>query len=105
DPRYLEDICYLRLAENNFLLDSVKHADLSGLDLLLDLVNDRVEANVDLLLAGDLRGACLGTNIKPYDHNRCPRLLSLSCGGEQHVRFVYRTDTGTDDADLDLLSR
>ena len=40
-------------AKDIFFLDRVQHADHSGTDLLLDLVNDRVEPDVDFFVLGD----------------------------------------------------
>ena len=105
DLRDLEDFLHERLAENDFLLDSVEHADHRGLDLFFDLVNDRVQANIDVFLFGDIGGTRLGPNVEADDNDRGRSVVGLRCRCEQNVGFGDRADAGTNNADLDLLGR
>src|ERR1051325_3254 len=81
-----------RLAENLLLLDLVEHAYHRRAYLLLDLVDDRVEAYVDVLLPRKLRRARLGADVEADDDDRPSGSLGLRSRGEQNVRLRYRAD-------------
>src|SRR6266700_4107071 len=45
-----EDFAYFGLAENLFLLDLLENSNHRGFNFFLDLINDRMQANVDAFL-------------------------------------------------------
>src|SRR6185436_12213018 len=82
---YAEHFAHSRLAEYAFLLDRLEHADHGRANLFLDLVNDRVETNVDCLLLRDVCRTCFGSHVEADDHDCRRRRSSLRRGTEQHV--------------------
>src|SRR5215204_6314203 len=101
-PEGLEDE---RLAQDLLGLDLVEHADHGRADLLLDLVDDRVEPDVHVLLPRELGGPHLRPHVEADDDDRAPRRLGLRRRGEQHVRLGDGADAGADDAHLDRVGR
>src|SRR5215218_7606043 len=85
--RHAEGLEDERLAQNLLGLDLVEHADHGRAYLLLDLVDDRVEADVHVLLPRELRGPHLGADVEADDDDRAPRRLGLRRRREQHVRL------------------
>src|SRR5919112_415045 len=99
--RHAEGREHERLAQNLLGLDLVEHADHGGADLLLDLVDDRVEADVHVLLPGEFRGADFGPDVEADDDDRAPRGLGLRRGGQEHVRLGDGADARAHDPHLD----
>src|SRR5215211_7430507 len=73
--RHAEGREHERLAQNLLGLDLVEHADHRGAYLLLDLVDDRVEAYVNVLLPREFRRAHLGAHVEADDDDRTSRRL------------------------------
>ena len=85
-------------AEAHFLERRLEQARHRLLDLVGHVVDDRVEADVDLLALGQVGGVAIGPHVEA-DDDRVRRR------GQQHVRLVDGADARVDDADLDLLVR
>ena len=66
------------------------------LHLVGHVVDDRVQADVDLLALGHVGGVAVGPHVEADDDGVRGR-------GQQHVRLVDGADARVDDADLDLL--
>src|SRR5687768_11748785 len=64
-----------------------------------------MQANIDVLLLRNIRGASFGPNIETDDYHGSRKIVGLSRRSEQYVRFGDRTDTGPNHAYLDLLGR
>src|SRR5205085_6069334 len=77
DLRDLE--CFLDecLAEYDFLLDHIDHSDHRGGNFFLDLVDDRVQPDVDIFLLCNFRGTSFRSNIEPDDHDRSRKIVGL----------------------------
>ena len=63
------------------------------LHLVDDVVDDRVQADIDLVALGHVRRVAIGPDVEADDDG-------VRRGREQHVRFVDRADAAVDDADL-----
>src|SRR5215213_11561192 len=85
--RHAEGREHERLAQNLLGLDLVEHADHGGAYLLLYLVDDRVEADVHVLLPGEFRRPDFRTDVEADDDDGSARGLGLRRGGEQDVRL------------------
>ena len=83
-------------ADPHFLERRVEQAGHRLLHLVDDVVDDRVQADVDLLALGDVGGVAVGPHVEADDDGVRRRR-------QQHVRLVDRADAAVDDADLDLL--
>src|SRR5215470_6710882 len=70
-------------------------------NLLLDLVDDRVQPDVHIFLSGHLFGARFGPNVEADDHGG----LSFRRARQERVRFGDRADAGMDHADFNLVRR
>src|SRR5205085_10743040 len=105
DLRNLEGLEDFGLAQNLLLLDLVEHADHGGANLLLDLVDDRVEAYVNVLLSREFGGAHFRAHVEADDDDRAARSLGLRRGGQENVRLGYRADAGAYDSNLDGVGR
>ena len=79
-----------------FLEGRLEQADHGLLDLLGHVVDDRVQADVDVLALGDVGRIAVGADVEADDDGVAGR-------GEQHVELVDGADAGMDDADLDLV--
>ncbi len=64
-----------------------------------------MQANIHVLVLGDITDAGLGPHVKSDNDNRRRIVIRLRCRSKQNVRFGDRTDTGSDDPDLDLFRR
>ena len=65
----------------SILLNLVEHADHRGANLLLDLVDDRVESYVNVLLSREFGGAHFRADVEADDDDRAARSLGLRRGG------------------------
>src|SRR5687768_8820813 len=99
--RHAEGLEDERLAQNLLGLDLVEHADHGGAYLLLDLVDDRVEADVDVLLPRQLRRPDFRPDVEADDDDGAPGGLGLRRGGEQDVRLGDGADARAHDPHLD----
>src|SRR5713101_638379 len=63
----LEDLADLRAAQVDLLRLGLEEADHRVADLVGNVVDDRVQPEVDLLLLGQLLRAALGTDVETYD--------------------------------------
>jgi hypothetical protein len=80
----------------HFLERRLEQAGHRLLHLVGDVVDDRVQADVDLRALGDVGGVAIGPHVEA-DDDRVRRRR------EQHVGLVDGADAGVDDPDLDLL--
>ena len=94
----LEDLANLGLPLVDLLEGRLEQSDHRLAQLVAELVDDRVQANLDLFLVGQLGGVALGANVEADDDGVGRR-------GQQHVVGGDRTDAGADDVDLDLIGR
>ena len=83
-------------ADPHFLERRIEQAGHRLLHLVDDVVDDRVQADVDLLALGDVGGVAIRPHVEADDDGVRRRR-------QQHVRLVDRADAAVDDADLDLL--
>ena len=87
----LEDVEHLGAAGVVLLVDGLEET-VHGLGhLVLQLVDDGVEADLDLLLIGELLGLALGPHVEADDDG-------VGGGGEQDVGLGDGADTGVQDA-------
>jgi len=70
DTRDAENLAHVGLAENLLPLDFLQHADHGGLNFFFDLVDDRMQANVDAFLFRQFIGARFRTHIEADDDDR-----------------------------------
>src|SRR5687767_10837921 len=103
--RHAEGREHERLAQNLLGLDLVEHADHGRAYLLLDLVDDRVEPDVDVLLPRELGRPDLGSDVEADDDDGAPGGLGLRGGGQEHVRLGDGADARAHDAHLDGVGR
>src|SRR3954467_6581931 len=75
------------------------------MNLFLDLIDDRVQTNIDVFLFGDFGSARLGSNVETDNYDSGLRIVRLRSRRQQHVRFGDSTDTGADNPNLDLVGR
>src|SRR5579883_2154021 len=93
-----EDLANFGPAVEHLTVDRLEQTRHRLLHLFDEVVDDRVDPDVDLLLIGGRRRVAFGLDVEADDQ-------SLRRRGEQDVRFVDRTDTGRQNADLDLVGR
>src|SRR5690606_7181645 len=93
-----ERLADLEHAERLLLLLRLEEAFERVADVLDGVVDDRVEADVDLLALGDLADAGHRADLEAEDDR-------VRGGGEHHVRLGDRADAGVDDVHGDLLVR
>ena len=96
DPRGLEQLAHLGLAERRLDLGRLEHALHRRAQLLDRAVDDRVGADLDALALGDLARVADGAHVEREDH-------AVGGGGEHHVGLVDAADAAVDDVDLDLV--
>src|SRR4030095_4603497 len=89
-------LAYRRYTDPRFLEPRLEQAGHRLLDLVDDVVDDRVETNVDLLALGHVAGVPIGPDVEANTD-------FVGCRREEHVRLVDRADAAVDDPDLDLL--
>ncbi len=95
DLRDLEDVEDFGAASVVLLEDRFEEA-VHGLgDLVLQLVDDGVQANLDVFALGDFGGLAIGPDVEADDD--CVR-----GGGEENVGLGDGADTGVKDADANL---
>src|SRR5215210_4697584 len=93
--RGAEDRAYLGLAQDLLALDRGEHADERLADVVGELVDDPVGADVDALALGER--PCLGVRAHvEADHDR------VRGGGQHDVALGDRADARVDDIDSDL---
>src|SRR6266496_3647106 len=66
---HFEDFAYFRLAENLFLLYLLEHSNHRGFNFFLDLINDRMQANVDAFLFSQITRPRFRANVEADDHD------------------------------------
>src|SRR5688572_5199194 len=98
DLRYLEDLAHFGAADSHFFERRLEETGHALLDLLGDVVDHRVHADIDLLALGHVLRVAIGPYVEADDDGVRGR-------GEQHVRLVDSADARADDANLDLLVR
>src|SRR5205807_6205492 len=82
-----EDFAHIGFAENLLFLDLLEHADHRRLNLFFDLVDDRMQTNVDAFLFRQFVGARFGPHVEADDDDCCRCLAGLRRGRKQHIRF------------------
>ena len=78
--RNAEGFLHLRAALVGFLEGRLEQAGHGALDLVLQLVNDRVQADVDLFLVGQFLRLAFRTHIEADDDG-------VRSGSQQHIDF------------------
>ena len=91
-----EDLADLRVAEEGLLVGRIEQADHQRLNVLGDLVDDAVVADVDLVALGDLARLRVGAHVEA-DDQRARRL------GERQVGLADAADAAVDHAGRHLL--
>src|SRR5579864_6875982 len=94
--RRLEDLLHARGPQARFLERRLEQAGHGLLDLVRDVVDDRVLADVDLLAIRHALRVAIRLHVEADDDGTRGRR-------EQHVRLVDGADAGVDDADLDAV--
>src|SRR6185503_11617600 len=79
DTRNLEHFANICLADDLFTLDRLQHAYHRRAYFFFDLVNDRMETNIDGFLLGEVSGARFWSNVESNDYNSRGRRTSLRC--------------------------
>ena len=93
-----EDLADLRVADQGFLVGRIEQADHQGLNVLGDLVDDAVVADVDLVALGDLARLRVGAHVEA-DDQRARRL------GERQVGLADAADAAIDHAGRHLVGQ
>src|SRR5215472_8906501 len=91
-----ESLAYFGAALIGLLDDRLEQSSHRFFDLVLEFVDDRVQADIDLLHLRQFLRLALGTNVEADDH--CVRRR-----GQQHIVLGNRADSGVQDLDLNLL--
>src|SRR6185295_18903317 len=103
--RHADHIADLRLSNHGLLERRVEHPDHRIANLLLDLVDDRVEPDVNILLLCYFLGARFRPHVEANDHRRRARCRHIGSAGQQYIRFGNRADTRANDPHLNLVRR
>src|SRR4029077_20468105 len=103
DARHAEDLAHLGVAGNDLTLRRVEQSEHRGAYLLLDLVDDRVKANIHVFGFGYLSSSRLWPHIKAND-NRCAIHIISGGSGQHNIGFGDCSYAGSDDSNLDSLS-
>src|SRR3989442_14018781 len=104
-PWHSEGFADVGLAENLFFFDLLEHADHRGLNLFFDLVDNRVQADVHVLLFRKVAGARFRPHIEADNYHRARRSAGLGRRCQQHVRLGDRAHAGADDFNFHALAR
>src|SRR5690606_16453541 len=105
DLRNLERFLNQRLSDDDLFDDRIEHTDHRDLDLFFDLVNDRVQATIDVFHSRDLGGTRFRTNVETDDNDRRRCVIGLCRRSKQNIRFGNGADARPDNAHLDLVGR
>src|SRR5262249_50248015 len=93
---HAEGLAHLGPAQVGFLDDRLEQAGHGFLDLVLQLINDRMQPDIDLLHVRQLLRLALRTNVEADDHR-------VGSGGQQHVILIDGPYTGVKDLDFYFL--
>src|SRR5262249_35341084 len=105
DLRHADNVADFGLADDGLFGRRFHQSEHRVADLFLDLIDDRMQADVDVLLFGRVFGAGLRPHVEADDHRRGAGFGGVGRAGQQHIVVSDRADARADDADFDFFGR